>query len=184
LNKKYQIRTVVASLILFFGLVGASAEPQHASSDPHESTSSHEFHRHHVAVFLGATYGVLERGHDEDPQAQEEGEIRNTDFSVGVDYEYRILRNLSLGALIDYAPGDLRTTVFAAGAFIRPIGGLMVVAAPGFESHEGKQHALFRLGFGYEFGMADRFSLTPNFNIDFVNGQQVYVYGLSVGVGF
>jgi len=184
LNRKYQIRTGAFSLMLFFGLPGVFAEPQHVPSDPHENTNSHEFHRHHAALFLGITNGVLESGHDEDPRDHAEGEQRNNDFSVGVDYEYRILHNLGLGALVDYAPGDLRTTVFAAGAFIHPTGGLLVVAAPGFESHEGKRHALFRLGFGYEFDLADRFSMTPNFNIDFVNGRQIYVYGLGIGVGF
>ena len=182
MNNKYRIGIAAAAVILFFGAIGVADEPQHASSDPHGN--GHEFHRHHVALFLGATSGILENGHGEDPHAHGESEKRNTDFSIGVDYEYRILKKLGIGALVDYAPGDLRTTVFAAGAFIRPIGSLLVIAAPGFERHEQNRHALFRLGFGYEFDVADRFSLTPNFNIDFVNGRQVYVYGISLGTGF
>lgn len=174
--------TAIFATILLTGSSVAVAQHSQPSTQGHAGT--HEFHRHHIALFLGATNGVLESGHGEDHGHGTESKKRNTDFSIGVDYQYRVHRYLGLGALMDYAAGDLRTTVFAAGAFIRPVGGLQILTAPGFESHAGKRHALFRLGFYYEFPFADRFALTPNFNIDFVNGEQVYIYGVAFGVGF
>ena len=42
---------------------------------------------------------------------------------------------------------------------------------------------LFRTGVAYEFEIG-RWSITPQFNVDFVDGEEAYVYGLSFGWGF
>jgi hypothetical protein len=48
----------------------------------------------------------------------------------------------------------------------------------------GEDTLLFRTGVAYEVELAERWALIPEFNVDFVDGQQSYVLGVSVGLGF
>ncbi len=57
------------------------------------------------------------------------------------------------------------------------------ILAPGFDYRQDRHDFLFRAGVGYEFEI-DRWSISPEFNVDFVDGEQVLVYGLSFGYGF
>ncbi len=57
------------------------------------------------------------------------------------------------------------------------------ILAPGFDYRQDRHDFLFRAGVGYEFEI-DRWSISPVFNVDFVDGEQVLVYGLSFGYGF
>ncbi len=58
--------------------------------------------------------------------------------------------------------------------------------APGIEidDEDGDNSFLCRAGAAYEFEIAERCSITPEFNVDFVDGDEVFVYGLSFGYGF
>jgi len=56
--------------------------------------------------------------------------------------------------------------------------------APGFEkkSEHGAEF-LIRAGVMYDFEVG-RFTIAPAFNIDFVDDEEVLVYGLNIGRGF
>ena len=58
--------------------------------------------------------------------------------------------------------------------------------APGIEieDEDGDNNFLLRVGAAYEFEFAERWSLTPEFNVDFVDGDEVFVYGFSFGYEF
>ena len=43
---------------------------------------------------------------------------------------------------------------------------------------------LFRVGAAYEFEIGEKWAITPEFNVDFVDNSEVYVYGLSFGYKF
>ena len=85
-----------------------------------------------------------------------------------------------------------------------PVGRLALTAAPGVEFHEGRgsdkacncpqplnssdggghgetdegaTYFLFRLGAGWHFPIRQNYGVAPNVNVDFVNGEQVLVYG-------
>jgi len=66
---------------------------------------------------------------------------------------------------------------------IHPYKGFRFTLAPGLEHREGEDEFLFRAGVGYEFEIG-RWSILPEFNIDFVDGEEALVYGVSFGYGF
>ena len=41
-----------------------------------------------------------------------------------------------------------------------------------------------RIGLAYEFEIWKQLSLSPEYNVDFVQGEQTMVYGISIGWGF
>lgn len=56
--------------------------------------------------------------------------------------------------------------------------------SPGFEYEHSDWEFVFRTGIGYEFEIAEIWALTPQLNIDFVDGEEKFVYGISVGKVF
>ena len=134
--------------------------------------------------------GTDERGHD-------------TEFTWGLDYKRKIARRWAVGLLFDYAGGELRNSLLAPSVSFWPgIGGLQLLAAAGIEFHEGRNggghggtrsgdeadaeatYFLFRVGLAYDIHLAERFGLAPGVNLDFVNGEEVWVYGLTLTCGF
>ena len=152
-------------LILFVGVSGnnnAWAEPEGVE------------HRHKIYLFGGVT--------------QEDSEI---DGSLGLGYEYRITELLGIAGLAEFTGGEAeRAMAFGIGATVHPYAGLYFLAGPGFEivdpKHEDREELfLFRLGVGYDFELTPRWSLAPEFNVDFVSGGDVkLVYGLVLGYAF
>ena len=43
---------------------------------------------------------------------------------------------------------------------------------------------LFRVGLAYDIHLDERFGMAPGVNLDFVNGEEVWVYGLTLTYGF
>ena len=103
-------------------------------------------------------------------------------FSLGLDYEYKFSEVFGIGGLLDHAGGDVRTWVVGVPIFAHPVGGLVVLLAPGIEHQDdGDNEALIRLGAGWDFELGERFVVTPVVNVDFVDGDKVYVYGVEFG---
>lgn len=125
--------------------------------------------RHLLQLFLGGTY------------AKEEDE---NSLTVGATYEYRLVDLVGIGAFGEYAGGDLDAWSFGAPFFVHPYRELRIVLAPGFEHKEGENEFLFRVGIGYDFPVTGRWSLAPELNADFVDGEVNLVYGISIGVSF
>ena len=112
------------------------------------------------------------------------------------------LQEFGIGAVLEYAGGDLRNTIFVAPFIWKPVGDLFLLAGPGVEFHNGRgtseHHAfksggeedrdetyfLFRLGVGYSFHVGERYAIIPQVNLDLVNGEQVWVGGVAFGVMF
>jgi hypothetical protein len=155
-------------------------EGEHSSHHPRDF-------KNEVALFLG---GTEEHGHD-------------TEFTWGLDYKRRIAERWAVGAFFDYAGGELRNAVLAPMvAFWPGLGNLQLRAAAGVEFHEGRgggghqksgeageadqdvTYFLFRVGVGYDIHLGESFGLVPAINLDFVNNEKVWVYGLAVTYGF
>ena len=103
-------------------------------------------------------------------------------FSLGLDYEYKFSEVFGIGGLLDHAGGDVRTWVVGVPIFAHPVGGLVVLLAPGIEHQDdGDNEALVRLGAGWDFELGERFVVTPVVNVNFVDGDKVYVYGVEFG---
>ncbi len=163
---------------------------EHAGEGEHggeQSSHNARDFKNEVALFLG---GTDEHGHD-------------TEFTWGLDYKRRITERWAVGAFFDYAGGELRNAVLAPSIFFWPgFGNLQLLAAAGVEFHQGRDggghqksaegggtdkdatYFLVRLGVGYDIHLGESFGLVPTVNLDFVNNEKVWVYGLAVTYGF
>jgi hypothetical protein len=172
------------------GTVSETAERASDVEDHGETAEhhGHSFHPNDLGVFLGATD---EQGHD-------------LQFTYGLDYERRFSEHLGIGGLIDYAGGGLRNTVLAVPVFWHPGGGWKLIAAPGVEFHNGRggggehatgdgghgeadddeTHFLFRIGAGYHVHVSDHWGVVPTVDLDFVDGEEVWVYGVGLAYGW
>jgi hypothetical protein len=140
--------------------------------------------KNEAAAFLGWTD---EKGHD-------------AEFTWGFDYKRRVADRWAVGGAFDYAGGELRNSVLLGLAFFWPgLGNLQLLAGPGVEFHEGRggdghghggkadedeTHFLFRLGIAYDIHLGERFGIVPNVNLDLVDGENVWVYGLAFTYGW
>jgi len=135
-----------------------------------EEASEHSYaHKHDGAVFLGNTQDGSNNG-----------------SSLGVVYHYRFHQNFSIGSFLEYAGGDFEHWVLGVPLNIYPHKGWILQLAPGIEYEDEDNHSEFlvRTGIGYAFKIDDKYAITPEFNIDFVNGDTTFVYGVSLGMGF
>lgn len=167
-----------------------------AASAAHEAHSEegehhgHEYHRNVIGLFFGATD---EEGHD-------------PELTLGFEYERRLSQRWGIGGILEYSDG-LRNSIFVVPVYWHPRGRWIVIAAPGVEHHFGRglvatphksegngetratvdedeTYFLFRLGVAYEFSVAGAWGIAPHLDLDFVEGERVLVYGLSLTYGF
>lgn len=138
--------------------------------------------KNEAAVFLGATE---EEGHD-------------SQFTWGFDYKRRVAERWAVGGLFDHAGGELRNSVLAGLVFFWPgLGNLQLLAGPGVEVHEGRggeghggevdedeTFFLFRLGIAYDIHIGEHLGLVPGLNLDLVDGEEIWVYGLALTYGW
>ena len=170
-------------------------EEEHAEEAEHEEHGEAEghgarpHHKNDFAVFLG---GTDEHGHP-------------TEFTWGLDYKRRVAERWAIGGLFDYA-GGLRNAIVAASVTWLPVGGLTLTAAPGIEFHRGRGQSedcgcagveksedpeqtgsfdvdatyfVFRLGVGWGFPIGQSYAIEPQINLDLVEGEKVWVYGVN-----
>jgi hypothetical protein len=143
--------------------------PVEAENDGH-SDSGH-YHHDIFEVFLGGTYEDSDHG-------SENG------FTIGLIYEHRFSELLGFGGFFEYAAGDFDKWSIGVPLFIHPHEGWRFVLAPGLEHRDSDDEFLFRTGVGYEFELSEQWVMIPEFNVDFVDGEESYAYGISFGVGF
>lgn len=152
-------------------LLGASVVNAHATTSAehsdHESSLKPHPHHHHLGLFLGNT----EEGHKEG-------------LSIGLDYEYRLDELIGVGGLFEYVGGDLDAWVLAVPVFFHPYKHWRFVAAPGLEYKRGKSKFLVRTGVAYSFAIGGRWTISPEFNVDWFDRDEALVYGISIGYGF
>jgi hypothetical protein len=168
--------------IVFVGLLMvalATISVSNAEDDaPHgegEAHSQHEFHRNHIAFFLGVTDGG---------DAEEGGEEK-TAGTLGVDYERRLSRLIGIGFLADYAGGDRREAIAGIPVFFHAGRAAKFHVAPAIEwkTETDESDFAWRLGFAYDFEVG-RATIAPALHVDLVEGEQVYVVGVDLGWGF
>lgn len=123
--------------------------------------------RNHIGFFLGSTHTA-----DGDDA-----------FSIGAEYEYLLIPQLGIGVLGEYATGPIDTWIIGAPLTWHVAGGLQLVAMPAVEMEGGESRFLFRVGAGYEFEL-DKFTIKPEVNADFVDGEVDVVFGATFGFGF
>jgi hypothetical protein len=124
---------------------------------------------HHLAVVVAGTR-VLE---GEEPTA----------LTLGGDYEYHpARRHLGLGAVAEYAMGEVATTTVLGVADIHLWHGLTIQTGLGFERARAELHPCARIGVMYELEVA-HFTIAPQLHEDF-SAESAIVAGVAVGHAF
>lgn len=147
--------------------------PMSHAEETHEG-AAHSFHRHHTALIVSNT----------------QNDSGDHGLTLGVDYVYRFNPLLGLGGLVEYAGGDFEHLVIAVPLFISPYKNWTFVLAPGTEVYnegetDSKHRAwLARVGVSYQFYIGERYSISPEFNIDLSEHETLYVYGFAFGYGW
>jgi hypothetical protein len=184
------VARVALALLLVVSLAAPAGAQQHGQEHQPEHEAGghgeHEFHRHHFVVFLGITEGEVEKEAEASTRSGGEAvEVEDESaFTVGLEYEYRLNRRWGVGALVDFAGKDTRTGVVAIPAVLHVGADWKMYAGPGFEKNkEHDAEFLVRVGVLYDFHVG-RFTIAPAINVDFVDDEEILVYGLNIGRGF
>ncbi len=131
------------------------------AEEEHES----EHKKNVIAGFLGLTHERRENG-----------------LALGVEYERKISESVGVGMLAEYTFGDFDFWVVAVPVYFG-MDRWRFGIAPGLEGTRGDTEALARLIVAYEFEGANK-HYAPTFAVDFVDGEQVYVLGVTIGFEF
>jgi hypothetical protein len=167
------IRAILMSGILF---VSSLATPLYGQ----ESGGTDEEHRNAVELFLG---GVTET------------DDSSTGLGVGLGYVRHLSSRWGLGVTGELSTSDVsRDWLAIVPVYLFPVGGLALLAGPAIEGSEEKPedggeaerttNVGVRFGAAWEFELGKRFTLSPEVNLDVIDGGTTWVYGLAVGVGF
>jgi hypothetical protein len=143
-------------IIVPANIVSAESEPEHHEED----------HGNSVELFLGNTHEDGEDG-----------------FSFGLSYEYRLNELFGIGGFLEHADGDFDKWIVGLPLYIHPYRGFRFLVAPGLEREDSENEFLFRTGVSYEFEFGS-WAIAPEFNVDFVDGDEALVYGVSFGWKF
>ncbi|UWQ90246.1 hypothetical protein QEZ52_15890 [Aliisedimentitalea scapharcae] len=157
-----------AALLSFGGLVPMQSAANEAAHETLEAESG----PHIVELFIGSTYAD-HHGH------------REHAFSIGGQYRYALSHRTSVGVLAEYATESLDAWVVGIPLVVN-LGDTrwQLTAMPGAEIEGGNTEFLFRAGVGYEFEMEGGYSIKPEINVDWVDGEASVVTGLSFGWRF
>jgi len=178
---------VIATAMSAFPSMAEEEHTEHLDGAEHHGESGHHF-KNGGALFLGVTN---EQGHGTEP-------------TWGLEYGRALSPKWGVGGLLDYAGGNQRNLVIAPLVYWKPFGGgFTLLAAAGVEYHNGrgavehhlfkagaaaldidKTYFVFRLGAAYYFHLGSRYGIGPAVNLDFVNGHEVWIYGVNFEVMF
>ncbi len=174
---------VISLLLLTTAITNCFAQHEEA-----HSKGEHESHdRHYVGLFLGATTRF---------------ETGGMDFSLGLDYELRLLPRLGIGFLGEVTFAEEEVFIVGAPILLHPTDRLILGVAPGLEIVDeiSEEHEIpdteygetptetvtnFLLRFitGYELELSS-FTIVPTVSLDLVGGDALLVYGISFGKRF
>jgi hypothetical protein len=119
-----------------------------------------------LSIFVGAT-----------------SNFKSTAFSAGVAYQYRLTKFIGVGALVDYADGNIESAILGPSVFFH-VSNWEFTVAPVAEFSDGDTKFVLRTGVAYEFKLKG-FSISPEVNLDTERDNEFsLVYGVSFGVEF
>jgi hypothetical protein len=143
----------------------AMAETDHVEP-PHGLESGH-YHKNVLGVFAGVTHA---------------GRRKNAP-ALGIEYERRISESFGIGGVAEYTAGDAEVWV-ALIPFSYRVHHWKFYVAPGIEDGHHGTEELVRLGGEYAFHLSGGWEIAPQVNVDIVDGEDVWVFGLVFARGF
>lgn len=157
---RYLVQFLISFLLVspvFAGESESGLGQQHSKQGPH-----------HLSMLLADTHA--------------DGEGDN--FTLGIDYEYRVSELLGVGTVVERAYGELDATTLLAVADLHFQNGLIVQVGPGAERKDDDNIFVARLGVLYEFEI-DNFTISPQIHWDYHDGEaNTVVTGLALGFSF
>ena len=138
----------------------------------------HHLPHNHIALVVAAAFEEQADGH------RESGNV------LGLEYIRQVTEHWGWGAAIEmeaFGEHHDRLGVLVVPVSYFPNDRWRLLAGPGVEFREPgeREHAVLRIGAGYEFELGNHFTLSPEMVVDFVEGgTTVYVLGFSLGYGF
>lgn len=121
----------------------------------------------HLSLFLGGT--------EEDQE---------TGGTVGLDYEQRVTDLIGVGAVAEYAGGEVDAWTFLGVADIHVWEGLAIQTGPGLEHIDGTDWFVYRIGALYEFELGEGVTLSPQVHVDLTAREDAFVAGVAIGRAF
>jgi hypothetical protein len=156
---------VVSTFMLGFAFTNASSN---------EEVAHHQFPHHHVALFAGGGFERDKNDHEENGT------------SVGLVYEIQFSDKWGVGLAVESLSGSgtHRGTSVAVPVSYHANEKWRLFAGPGIESGDNHDKALARFGIAYEIPFHERWTASPEFIVDFIEGgATIYLLGISVGFG-
>ncbi|EED34013.1 conserved hypothetical protein [gamma proteobacterium NOR5-3] len=139
----------------------------HDDAEAHSGHSKLGFPHQTVGVFMGDTTATR----------------RYQGLTLGLEYEYRINERFGVGAIFEHVGGDFHTNVAVLPVAIHR-GPWKVYAGPGIEdSEEEGSFFLVRLGLEYGFHF-DAYEVSPQIDVDFVDGEHLFIFGVTIARPF
>jgi len=137
------------------------------NDDEHSHAESHAFHPNVIGVFAGVT-----------------GETRREgSFTLGLEYHRRFNESFGVGVVAEHVFADHEFNVVAV-PFSWYLGRWKLFAGPGFEKSEHHDREfLARAGVEYAIPVG-RIEISPQFTVDYVDGDSVFVLGFTFGKAF
>jgi hypothetical protein len=167
---------VIAGVALLLLAGAAFAEEGEVDDRAHHVHGHHEASPNHIGLFLGVTAGGETEGHGKESNSA----------TIAVDYERRFTRLLGAGVIVEFVGGERRAWATGAAVTFRPLQRTKFLMGVGWERQEETGHTepLARIGFSYAFQVVPGNSISPEINLDFVDGETVVVAGVTIGWGF
>ena len=161
-------KTLYSRMALATGLALLMSAFACAEETTHEGESQgHAEHKNVFALFVGAATD----------------DRRDKGAAIGLEYERRLSEQFGIGVVVERTFGDLDAMVYAV-PFAYHYGALKAYIAPGIEDREGHESEdLVRIGAEYAFE-AGSWEIAPQVDLDFVEGNRVFVIGVTFGKGF
>ena len=154
----------VRASILVAMLVLAAFPQGTPAQEGHREGTEDSFPMHVAGLFVGNS--------SEDRRS---GDPRDG-FTLGLEYEYRTSAAWGVGISVEHAGGGIDSGV-AVLPLARHHGPWKVYAGPGIERRDEGEEALFRLGVEYGFQFRE-VEVSPQVDVDFVDGERVLVIGV------
>ena len=123
-----------------------------------------------LRIFVAGFVGVTHEGR------------RDNGAALGIAYERLLTSSFGLGAIAEHTFGDLDFRVYAV-PFAYHTGPWRLYVAPGVEDGDHGTESLVRLGAEYAFDV-NRWEISPQLTVDFVDGEEVFVLGTVLGKRF
>lgn len=158
---------ILCAAMLYGGGLAAEQSTHHEGETADHAAQHHSYHPNMIGLFAGVTSGGRREGAP----------------TLGIDYARRFNSLFSMGLVVEHAFADHPFWVYAV-PFALHKNHWKFYAAPGVEnSSEHGNQALVRLGVEYSFEVG-RMEISPQLDVDIVEGDGVIVLGVLFGYGF